>query len=66
MNIPPEPMIAPHSFDLVRITKAKQVLGIHGDTIKAYRAEGFNGIYKRGKAVFVSKSELEAWLKGKQ
>lgn len=61
--MPSESPTAPHSFDLVNITKTKQVLGIPTSTVYLCERQGFKGIYKRGKSRFVSKSEFEAWIK---
>ena len=63
--MPSESPTAAHSFDLVPITKAKQVLGIAQTTIYGYIAQGFRGVYKIGKARKVSKSELLAWITSK-
>lgn len=57
-------MILPqvHSFDLVRITRTKQEIGIATSTVRQYVDQGLR-LYKCGKAAFVSKAELEAWIK---
>jgi hypothetical protein len=53
------------SFDLCRISHAKQNTSLCSNTIRAYFRQGL-GCYRRGKVVFFSKTELEAFIrKGK-
>ena len=51
-------------FDLFRLSRAKQVVDICANTIRAYHTEGLP-LYKRGKAVFVSRAELDAFIRAK-
>ena len=51
------------SFDLVRISHAKAILDISPNTLRTYARDGL-AIYKRGKAAFVSKLELAAYIRG--
>lgn len=50
------------SFDLIRLSKSKAVVDISSNTIRAYNRDGLP-LYRRGKAVFFSKSELEQFLR---
>jgi hypothetical protein len=49
-------------FDLVRLSKSKQVVYVCPNTVRAYAKQGLN-LYRRGKAVFFSKAELEAFIR---
>jgi hypothetical protein len=51
-------------FDLFRLSRSKQVADLSPNTIRAYHAEGLP-LYKRGKSVFVSRSELDAFIRSK-
>lgn len=51
------------NFDLFRLTKAKEVVDLCPNTLRAYAKTGLR-IYKCGKAAFVSKSELAAYIRG--
>lgn len=51
------------SFDLFRLSKSKSVVDVCSNTLRAYFKEGLPH-YKQGKAVFVSKSELAAFIVG--
>lgn len=53
------------SFDLFRLSKSKQVVDISPNTLRAYHDEGLP-FYKKGKAVFVSKAELEGFIRRSQ
>jgi len=48
-------------FDLFRLTKSKAVVDICANTLRSYNKQGLP-FYCRGKAVFVSKSELAAFI----
>jgi hypothetical protein len=50
-------------FDLVRLSKSKEIVDFAPNTIRAYDKEGL-ALYRKGKAVFFSKAELERFLKG--
>jgi hypothetical protein len=58
------PVIHVHTFDLFRLTRSKEVVDLDPDTIREYSKQGLN-LYtpKGGRAVFVSKAELEAFIK---
>ena len=50
------------SFDLVRLSKSKEAVDICPNTLRAYHRDGLQ-FYRRGKAVFFSKSELEQFIR---
>jgi hypothetical protein len=50
------------SFDLFRITKAKEVVDLCPNTVRKFFKKGLRH-YRRGKAIFVSKSELDAFIR---
>jgi hypothetical protein len=50
------------SFDLVRLTKAKKAVDLAPNTIRAYARQGLN-LYRNGKCVFFSKTELEDFIR---
>jgi hypothetical protein len=51
-------------FDLFRLSKSKEVVDVCSNTLRAYFKMGLP-FYRRGKAVFVSKAELAAFIRGK-
>lgn len=51
-------------FDLFRISVAKDVVDVCPNTLRSYFKQGLPS-YKRGKAIFVSKTELAAFIRGK-
>ena len=53
------------SFDLVRLTKSKRTVDLAPNTIRAYAREGLS-LYRKGRAVFFSRSELESFLRRPQ
>ena len=53
------------SFDLVRLSKSKKSVDVCPNTIRAYAREGLN-LYRRGKAVFFSRAELESFIRRPQ
>jgi hypothetical protein len=53
---------APESFDLVRISKAKEVCDVAPNSIRNYAKLGLR-IYRAGKSTFFSKMELAAFIK---
>lgn len=54
--------IEPEGFDLVRITKAKKIVDVCPNTIRAYGKQGLP-LYKCSKALFFSRSELAAFIR---
>jgi hypothetical protein len=50
------------SFDLCRILHSKEAVSLCSNTIRAYFKQGLN-CYRKGKVVFFSKSELEAFIR---
>jgi hypothetical protein len=48
-------------FDLFRLTKAKETVDVCPNTLRGYFKKGLRH-YKQGRAIFVSKSELRAFL----
>jgi hypothetical protein len=50
------------NFDLFRLTKAKQTVDLCPNTLRKFNRQGLP-FYKRGRAVFVSKSELEQFIR---
>jgi hypothetical protein len=50
------------TFDLVRLTKSKRVVDLSSNTIRAYAREGL-GLYRKGRAVFFSRAELETFIR---
>jgi len=53
---------AVNSFDLVRLTKAKRLVDLSPNTIRAYAREGLS-LYRKGRAVFFSRAELENFIR---
>ena len=49
-------------FDLFRLSQSKEVVDVCSNTLRQYAREGLR-LYRVGRAVFVSKSELEAFIK---
>lgn len=50
------------SFDLFRLTKSKKIVDISCNTLRTYNKKGLP-FYKSGGSVFVSKSELEHFIR---
>lgn len=50
------------SFDLFRLSKSKQSVDLAPNTLRAYHKRGLR-FYRQGKAVFVSKSELQIFIR---
>ena len=50
------------STDLFRLSKSKKVVDLAPNTLRSYNKEGLN-FYKKGKAVFVSKMELDQFIR---
>jgi hypothetical protein len=49
-------------FDLFRLSKSKEVVDVSANTLRSYNREGLP-FYKQGKAIFVSKTELAAFIR---
>jgi len=49
-------------FDLFRLSKSKPTVDICANTLRAYHRNGLP-FYRRGKAVFISKTELAAFIR---
>ena len=54
---------AQESFELFRLSKSKAAVDVCPNTIRSYFKQGLP-CYKRGKAVFVSRSELAQFIMG--
>jgi len=48
-------------FDIVRLSRSKEIVDFAPNTIRSYAEEGLN-LYRKGKAVFFSKTELAHFL----
>lgn len=53
----------PVNFAMFRLTKSKAEVGISPNTLRSYNRQGLN-FYRRGKCVFISRAELETFIKG--
>jgi hypothetical protein len=51
------------SFELFRLSKSKAAVDVSPNTLRSYFKQGLP-CYKRGKAVFVSRSELAQFIMG--
>lgn len=49
-------------FDMFRLTKAKKAVDLCANTIRQYATMGLP-LYRRGRAVFVSKMELQEFIR---
>jgi len=49
-------------FDLFRLSKSKEIVDVCSNTLRSYFKQGLP-FYNRGKAVFVSKTELAAFIR---
>ena len=49
-------------FDLFRLSKSKAVVDISSNTLRSYNKQGLP-FYHRGKAIFVSKTELASFIR---
>lgn len=49
-------------FDLFRLSKSKDVVDVCSNTLRSYFKQGLP-CYNRGKAVYVSKAELAAFIR---
>ena len=50
------------SFDLFRLSSAKEAVDLCANTLRQYHEEGLP-FYRKGKAVFISKTELAAFIR---
>lgn len=50
------------SFDLCRLSRSKETVDLASNTIRAYAREGL-ALYRKGRAVFFSRSELEQHIR---
>ena len=50
------------SFEMFRLSKSKEIVDVCPNTLRSYFKQGLP-FYKRGKAVFVSKAELAAFIR---
>jgi hypothetical protein len=50
------------SFDLFRLTKSKEVVDLCPNTVRSLHKRGLP-FYKSGRAIFVSRTELEAFIR---
>jgi len=50
------------SFDLFRLSKSKEAVDVCSNTLRAYHTDGLP-FYRRGKAVFISRAELSAFIR---
>lgn len=51
-----------NSFDLFRLSKGKETVDICSNTLRSYLRRGLR-CYRQGKAVFISKTELAAFIR---
>lgn len=49
-------------FDLFRLTRSKDVVDVCANTLRTYHKQGLP-FYRNGKAVFISKRELEVFIR---
>ncbi len=52
------------SFDLFRLTKAKQAVDLCPNTLRSWNKLGLP-FYRQGRVVFVSKTELHAFIRAR-
>lgn len=53
---------AASGFDLFRLTKGKVEVGLSPNTLRAYNRQGL-AFYRQGKCVFISKIELDEFIR---
>ena len=51
-------------FDLFRLSKGKSEVDVCANTLRSYHAHGLP-FYRKGRAVFISKSELAAFIRSR-
>lgn len=62
--MPQQSTIIVHTFDLFRLNKSADAVGLAPNTIRGFHKRGLNLYRECGcNAVFVSKAELEAFIK---
>lgn len=54
-----------NGFDLFRLSKGKQIVDVCPNTLRSYTARGLP-VYRQGKACFISKSELDAFIRNQK
>ena len=52
------------NFDLVRLSKSKQIVDLAPNTIRALSEQGLR-LYRSGKMVFFSRNELEHFIRSR-
>jgi hypothetical protein len=52
------------SFEMFRLSRSKQTVDICPNTLRSWHAAGLK-FYRIGKAVFISRAELAAFIRGK-
>jgi NurA-like 5'-3' nuclease len=52
-------------FDLFRLSSSKQIVDVCPNTLRQYHSDGLP-FYRCGKAVFISKAELELFIRSKK
>ena len=52
------------TFDMFRLSQGKAAVDVCPNTLRAYNADGLP-FYRMGKAVFISKTELEGFIRSK-
>jgi hypothetical protein len=50
-------------FDLFRLSKSKDIVDVCPNTLRSYFKAGLP-FYRKGKAIFISKAELGAFIRG--
>ena len=53
-----------HGWDLVRLSRSKEILDVCANTLRSYNADGLP-FYRMGRAVFVSKTELATFIRAR-
>lgn len=62
MNSSASAVTANQGFDLIRLSKSKSVVDLVPNTIRAYHENGLP-LYRMGKVVFFSKTELDSFIR---
>jgi NurA-like 5'-3' nuclease len=52
-------------FDMFRLSKSKEIVDVCSNTLRAYNRAGLP-FYRAGKAVFVSRAELDQFIRSNQ
>jgi hypothetical protein len=53
---------APQSFDMFRLSKSKAAVDVAPNTLRDYASKGLP-FYRRGRCVFISKMELQQFIR---